>query len=643
MLFLAAFGKLLWSRGCSRISALSTLSCLSVLVFLSPHLAVAEVSDAFDFVLEPGVQHVVIGEGMEVLEDASHRLDLEAAKNTRHWQVLTESVLNRSFSASVWWMRFQLQNQSDNRDWILEIGYPLLDHIHIYKVNPDDGHSMMELVLGDKQPFDNRPIIHRNFLMPIVLEPGERVQIYLSVESAGTVKVPISVWQTSHFHVVDVIRVIIEGVFFGGLLSISLYNLFLYVALGERSYLYYVGWVASIFMFIAALHGWLYQFLWPKHLVLNKKLVELLLVSAVIFAHLFVWTFLKVFDMPKIIRLLNYFGGLLCGVMTLGIFMVEYRYTVRLIPIFILFSCANGVFTGIVARWRGDTAATIYLLAWGMLLLSAIVTVLSIIHVIPNNLVTDSALQIGSLLEVLLLSFALAERINTERSMRITAQQQALRLQRQTNEELERRVADRTLALEKANEKLKALSTTDSLTGLKNRRFLDQFLANELERARQCSEPLAVLLIDVDFFKSVNDQHGHQVGDECLHMIATRLSANVNNEFDVVARYGGEEFCVVLPNTAHDIAYKVAERLRNRVESKPIINNKVINEKTVTLNVTISVGLVADMPQEADQHVDVWFRYADEALYQAKEQGRNRVICSDTKHAGIVLPLRLSQ
>jgi len=164
--------------------------------------------------------------------------------------------------------------------------------------------------------------------------------------------------------------------------------------------------------------------------------------------------------------------------------------------------------------------------------------------------------------------------------------------------------------------RLQHLSQHDSLTGLLNRRAVEQCLAREAHRLQRFNEPFSVLLVDIDHFKRINDLLGHAAGDEVLRQVSTALAEQAR-EVDRVARYGGEEFCVLLPHTEHDGAMQAAERLRAAVQAR------VITWHGDTLGVTISTGVAcATHPDEA---MDVLLRRADEALYRAKAQGRNRV------------------
>lgn len=175
--------------------------------------------------------------------------------------------------------------------------------------------------------------------------------------------------------------------------------------------------------------------------------------------------------------------------------------------------------------------------------------------------------------------------------------------------------------LKRSNELLLELSNTDHLTGLFNRRFLMEALDKEVQRARRKDGQVALLLLDIDHFKRVNDTHGHLQGDVVLQKVALHIQKELRS-YDIAARYGGEEFVAVLPDTSLKEAFNVADRIRLSVQGMRFAGS-LSNEQ-----VTVSLG-VALFPSPCFDDIDGLLRAADEALYQAKERGRNRVIISD--------------
>jgi diguanylate cyclase len=165
-------------------------------------------------------------------------------------------------------------------------------------------------------------------------------------------------------------------------------------------------------------------------------------------------------------------------------------------------------------------------------------------------------------------------------------------------------------------QKLVEMNTKDALTGIYNRRFLESRLKEECERQRRYAHPLSLLMIDIDFFKKVNDTYGHQAGDLILQSVAAK-AASVIRKTDFIARYGGEEFCCLLPETTADAAETVAEHIRIHIEE---LENHFGNN---TIKVTISLGISSFIAEDSPETL---LKRADDALYQAKHSGRNRFI-----------------
>ncbi len=203
-----------------------------------------------------------------------------------------------------------------------------------------------------------------------------------------------------------------------------------------------------------------------------------------------------------------------------------------------------------------------------------------------------------------------------------------LELQRQRNQlqaktrELDAKIIElkeMQLQLEERNEQLKQLSSLDGLTGIPNRRRFDEVLESEWKRGVRTSEPLCLIMVDVDHFKAYNDHYGHPAGDFCLKRIARALSSVLKRPMDIVARYGGEEFSAILPGTNAKGGDLVAEKLRSIVEQLDIEHA----ESPGYGRITVSIGTSAVLPSMGAYPTDL-IKAADKALYKAKSLGRNR-------------------
>ncbi len=178
------------------------------------------------------------------------------------------------------------------------------------------------------------------------------------------------------------------------------------------------------------------------------------------------------------------------------------------------------------------------------------------------------------------------------------------------------------LKIRDLREKLKVVSTTDELTGLHNRKYLNERLEQEISRARRYGNSLSCLLFDLDFFKVVNDIYGYEWGDVLLRSIADKLKQLIRKE-DILTRYGDEEFLLILPNTSEDNAFLFAERFRREIEKMEFIPAGEEERHPITIS-----GGISTYPcvEGAEEDANTIIRYAEHALYNAKKRGKNKIV-----------------
>ena len=267
--------------------------------------------------------------------------------------------------------------------------------------------------------------------------------------------------------------------------------------------------------------------------------------------------------------------------------------------------------------------ARIFLLAWSVLIAGVMLLALRNFGLLPSNILTTYAMHIGSALEMLLLSFALAARLNTLKEQTAAAQREALEAQialvstlRQHELELEQRVTERTAELAEANTRLESMAMQDPLTGLANRTALERHLDHALRRSQRRHEYLAAMLVDLDGFKQINDQLGHETGDMVLRCIAKRLT-ELARDADFVARLGGDEFVLVAEGiTSREQAHFIAERFLDGL-SMPI----EMDGQSIAVGASIGIALT----HSAEPDMALLLRQADMAMYARKRSGRHGV------------------
>jgi len=616
-----------------------------------------------------------LNDHVEYIVDPLGERSAEQLLLDKHWLSHNKETLSFGYTSDAYWFRFQINNDSaDNKSHLFEISYPVLDDIQIY-IYDKDKNLIRNIHLGDKKPFYEREVQHRNFLVPLEIDAHDNQVWMVRVKTSSAMQVPMAIWKERAFFITDQAKIMGMGLYYGIMLIMILYNLVVFFSVREKSYLFYVFYVASMAGFLASLQGLNFQYVWPMATNWNDSSIVVMLAGVVVFGSLFARNFLVLYSGHR--ALYNLFGlaVVLAVIIIISVNFLPYYLLIKvLIGLAFLVICLV-TYTGILRWSQGFSPARFFTIAWSSMLLGGAILALNKFNIIPRNYFTENAVQLGSAIEVILLSFALADRLNQEKRDRYEAQVQALGLertarnaqaealeqernarsaqekalihereareaqaraleiQRKANETLEDKVRERTNELQLVNEKLEQLSTTDALTGVRNRRYFDEAIEFEFNRASRGHEQLAILMLDIDHFKKVNDDYGHQVGDEALRKVASILRKVVNRTTDIIARYGGEEFAIVLPATDIEGAVKVAEKIR--VQVSEIQLEAYVEGKEVIFSITMSIGIMGDTPNiagsdgyAADISATTWLKEADDALYTAKEEGRNRVVLS---------------
>ncbi|MCL6416582.1 diguanylate cyclase [Aestuariirhabdus sp. Z084] len=571
---------------------------------------------------------------VEFIEDPNLGLDLLSVvqQPASRWRKNHDNQVNFGYTDSAYWLRYRLINPDDYKAFrLIEFSYSVLDYLDVYLQRTDG--TTVHHAMGDKLPFHQRPLISRNFLVPIELDAQEMITVYVRVKTSSSTQVPMTIWDPQEYYPVSQSRTIFHGIYFGITLVMVLYSLFVYRAVQESVYLYYVAFIISLPMFIASINGFSFQYLWPYATTWNDRAMVFALGGTVASGITFAMKFLSVsrVDDKWTYRYLSSLVAIALGLMLISIF-VDYAVLIRPTIILSIIFCSSLLILAGARVLSGDRSARYFILAWISMLSGGIVLSLNKFTILPQNIFTENATQIGSALEIILLSIALADRLNREKLKTFAAQQeslekerearasqeQMLKVQREANTLLEQRVEERTRELADLNKQLLELSATDALTGLKNRRHFDEVFQQYYTAAYRHQQPLAMLLLDIDHFKDFNDNHGHAVGDDCLVMIAETIQSQLSRPQDMVARFGGEEFVLLLPDTDNQGACVVAERIRQQVVVTPF---RLAEE---VLHVTVSIGVSSIIPSRVQKQKSL-FELTDQALYKAKESGRNQI------------------
>lgn len=585
-------------------------------------------------VLDDAFTSLAMGRHLRVLEDKSTQLGLADIRSkpaqSPEWSDRHRDHLNFAYSDSAFWLRGEVVNRASHRtEWVLSLRYPLLDHVDLYVVWPDG--RVQHHASGDLRPFASRPVKDRNFHFPLTLRPGEQVQVLARVQSQGSLQAPLEISTRPHQEQRAQTEQLLLGLYSGALLAMLLYNLLLYVSLRDRAYLCYVVYIVLFGIAQSTLSGLAYQYLWPNAPTWGNLATPVFMGLAGWSLALFSRQFLDSRrHAPKIDAVMRGLQWLFVAIVP-ATFVMSYAWTVKIATVLTLVAPLLMLISTAILLRQGVRQAFYFLWAFGGLLLGFMLNSLNRFGLVESSLLTDYGMQIGSLLEITLLSLALAHRLKL-------SQQANMRLQHAHAAELEASVLARTRDLDKAmaeltraNARLQDLSVRDSLTGLNNRQFLAERLPEMWRFAQRWRQPLSVLMIDIDHFKQVNDRHGHAAGDEALRQVAAVLNDIIRRPGDHAVRYGGEEFLVVLPQTDLAGAAHMAESIRRGVQSLDV------HYADQAIVLTVSIGVVSTIPATHSQPESL-INSADELLYQAKHGGRNRCALQPQALAQLTMP-----
>jgi len=535
------------------------------------------------------------------------------------WKQLPLARTNYPAVSSGYWLRFTVTGLAARAGpTFVQLAYPHLDYVDFYALN--DGEILSSYSTGDRYDFDTRPVDHRDFVFPISSGDLDTVEIYLRVETSGLYRLPLTVTDELGLERNDKLIYLFYGVLFGVFALMILYSTTLLIKLRERVYFYFLLFVIAAALLRACFEGLAFQYLWPQSPQFANQLLLLLSNVIPLLGVMFILCFLDIGrsgnQFEKALRPIS------CVLVAANILVglgISYSLSLTINFAVTLLAVMASLYLGFKAFQRGQRAAKTFLIAWGGLLVFILIFGLYSAGYFDDGFITENALALGSLFQLTVLSLSFAARINEQKDRRIIAQKESLRSQKQLTEELDHLVEARTRELEKANEQLRQLTVTDSLTGLSNRRHFQQVLTSEFRKAFWEAKDLCIIMLDINHFKQINDTYGHQIGDESLAYVASCISDGIRKPSDLAARIGGEEFACLLPGVDLDSAMGVAERIRE------IVSTPFTLSGGVTMRLTASLG-VASLTSDKAESGEALLQTADQRLYRAKHGGRDRVV-----------------
>ena len=376
-------------------------------------------ADAVEF--NETTRSLPLGRIMQVLEDPSGSVTIADARSaalanryTRH----DKDTLNAGYSRSAFWLKVDLhylpKDPHAQRTWLLELAYPPLDHLELYVPDGAGGYRLAGRT-GDALPFASREIRQNNYLFNVDFKAGEEKTLYLRLQSEGSIQAPLTLWSSTAYLEDQPLRLYVLGLIYGVLLGMLVYNLFIYLSVRDTSYLYYILYIASFGMYQLSVNGAAVEYFWPDNPWWANAATPFLIGASALFGSLFARSFLHTALYSRWVdRLLLVLVGTGAVVMVLSL-MTSYALALRLATALALIFTVTIFVAGIRAWCCGQRVARYFIIAWSAFLIGGVVNTMMVLGYLPNVFLTMYASQIGSAIEVALLSLALADRINAMR------------------------------------------------------------------------------------------------------------------------------------------------------------------------------------------------------------------------------------
>lgn len=550
--------------------------------------------------------------------DDTNQLDVEDIASWKVDGVLTSSRVYTKYKSVNYWLCFTLNNQSQTKiTRIVSLDEPYYDEVDLFFRS--EGVAYRESA-GLRVPLKSRSVHNQNPIFLVKLDPGQSATIYIRLRSEyGMLIAGCYVDSVSTFIERSQIATAWTFIYFGFLLAIVLYNMFLFLLLREKVYAYYILHGVFFAVFVSIHMGIdLYTGISPIWHYRLTAAISLVLVFIVLFSRELLQTKKNI---PKIDKMLVAITTMAFIVGIASAINISYYpiLTVVALPSYLFL-----LFVGIYAWFKRIDLAQYYVLSMSLYFLGIVLLSLLFLGIIPYNAITRNAYLLGSMAELTIFSLALGHRLKLLQRQNLVYQQQLLSAERENKERLEAEVAVQTAELRRANIELDRLARHDGLTGLANRRFLDECLHNAWQRMKHDNKPISVIMCDIDYFKAFNDCYGHQQGDECLMLVAKVIQSNLQRPLDLAARYGGEEFLILLPDTDVEGAMHVATAIKTALSEAAMEHAKSMVSNVVTM----SYG-VASMVPTVELSSESLVSCADKALYDAKNAGRDRICLAE--------------
>ncbi|MFA6192040.1 MAG: diguanylate cyclase [Sulfurimonas sp.] len=554
---------------------------------------------------------------VSVYEDTTKKMGIEdiKAQDFKINHAITHS--NQGASKSNWWIKFEVQNpKNEPIDWILNFNYGQFDEMQSWQYN-DKNILISNFLKGDHYVDESKISFNQRSSFEFITPAKEKNTIYvkLAYVDAGLIEMFHSIWTKSEFAKSQELRFNLLVGIISALFVLLFYNVFIWFILRKKEYFWYSTYIIGVILSISTFNQLGAHYLWSNSLYLIDMMpfvgVGTLIISFVLFTREFLETYKH---LPKVDKALKIF--IIVNIVAFVLANLGARHFAISIMHISAFSFIFFPIIGFILWHRGYKIARGYAISSLFLSTFIMISLLRYAEILASSELLFWMSRFGFIAEGILLSIALADRISILEHDTKNAQDEVRHTLEKVKETLESEVIKRTLELEKQTKKAEELARTDEMTGIANRRaFLEQG-KSFIQQSIRYKTAFTLVIIDIDHFKNINDNYGHEAGDLVLISLTKAINDNIRDT-DFFARIGGEEFVLLLPHTTSDLAVEKTKKLLKK------INELEVSYKDTVLKITVSMGIC-----EFTQHDDTIYSLlskADQSLYYVKEHGRNNV------------------
>ncbi len=401
----------------------------------------------------------VIGDKLEVLVDSNSTFSIQSVINSNDFKKTEKQFPNLLITDFSYWVRFNVKNSTDNNSLAIQVAQPTIDYIECYELKGDSLISFNSS--GQRRPFYNRLISHQTYIYPSSIAKDDIRTFYFHVKSGKQLMLPIYLGSIEQVIENALIKDITFGIYIGIILVMLLYNLFIFVSVRDKNYLYYIAYLIAVLLAQASMEGYLFRFFLPNSPLYADIIIYISTALIGIAAIEFSKSFLSSKTATPILHKISYVFWVLYSVQVLLALKGLYNESYNVMLVAGMTSAIYVLYMAISIFLKGSRSATFFLIAWSVFIICVVIYGLKDFGIVPYSNLTNSALLIGSAFEAIMISFALADRINVFKAEKEQSQEETLnalkeneRIIKEQNVILEHKVQERTTELVATNDEL---------------------------------------------------------------------------------------------------------------------------------------------------------------------------------------------